>query len=250
LDFDRDIVKFAIQSFVIRVDWRTVLVDTCIGEQNDRPEIPAWNQRRATEFLEQLAKTGVDPADVDTVFCTHLHVDHVGWNTRREGGWRALTFPNARYLIGRKELDDWMAQREAGSAPAIHIPALQDSVLPLVEAGLVDLVEDGCGLAQGLTVIHLPGHTHNQMGLRINRPDSRAIFCGDALHSPVQIFDPGISTSSCADPRVAAATRRTLLDDPVETNRLVVPAHFRGHRCAYIRYSSAGFEPVFNCQPG
>jgi glyoxylase-like metal-dependent hydrolase (beta-lactamase superfamily II) len=113
LAFDRDIVKFAIQSFVIRVDRRTVLVDMCIGEQKDRPEIPAWNQRRAMGFLEQLAKTGVDPADVDTVFCTHLDVDHVGWNTRREGGRRAPTFPNARYLIGRKELDDWMAQREA-----------------------------------------------------------------------------------------------------------------------------------------
>jgi glyoxylase-like metal-dependent hydrolase (beta-lactamase superfamily II) len=103
----------------------------------------------------------------------------------------------------------------------------------VVEAGVVDLVEDRYDLAEGLTVIHLPGHTHNQMGLRINRPDSRALFCGDALHSPVQIFDSGISTSSCANPRVAAATRRTLLEDAVETNRLVVPAHFRGHRCAH-----------------
>ncbi len=249
LDLDRDIVKFAIQSFVIRVNGRTILVDTCIGEQKDRPEIPAWDQRHGTGFPERLAKTGVAPADVDIVFCTHLHVDHVGWNTRREDGRWAPTFPNARYLIGRDELADWMARRDAGSAPAMHILALQDSVLPVIEAGPVDLVEGGHDLAEGLTLVPLPGHTANQMGLQIDRPDGRAIFCGDALHSPVQIFDPGISTLSCADPRVAAATRRALLEEAVETSRLVVPAHFRGHRCAHIRCGSAGFEPVFSCQP-
>jgi glyoxylase-like metal-dependent hydrolase (beta-lactamase superfamily II) len=250
VDFDRDIIKLAIQSFVLRMNGRTVLVDTCIGEQKDRPEIPVWDQRRGTGFLERLAERGVDPADVDIVFCTHLHVDHVGWNTRRENGRWAPTFPNARYLIGRNELVDWIAQRDAGSAPAIHITALQDSVLPVVEAGLVDLVEDGYDLAEGVTLIHLPGHTDNQMGLRINRHDGRAIFCGDALHSPVQIFAPDISTSSCVDAKVAGTTRRTLLEDAAETNRLVVPAHFRGHRCAHIRCGSAGFEPVFSCQPG
>jgi glyoxylase-like metal-dependent hydrolase (beta-lactamase superfamily II) len=250
LDFDRNIVKFAIQSFVVRVNGRTILVDACIGEQKDRPEIPAWNQRRGTGFLERLAGAGVDPADVDIVFCTHLHVDHVGWNTRPEDGRWAPTFPNARYLIGRDELADWMARRDAGSAPAIHIAALQDSVLPVVEAGLVDLVKDGHDLAEGLTLVPLPGHTANHMGLRINRRDARAVFCGDALHSPVQILDPGISTSSCADPEVAATTRRGLLEDAAETNRLVVPAHFRGHRCAHIRGNSAGFEPVFDRRYG
>jgi glyoxylase-like metal-dependent hydrolase (beta-lactamase superfamily II) len=250
LDFDRNVVKFAIQCFVVRVNGRTILVDTCVGEQKDRPEIPAWNQRRGTGFLERLAKTGVDPADVDIVFCTHLHVDHVGWNTQRQDKRWVPTFPNARYLIGRDELADWMAQRDAGSAPAIHILALQDSVLPVVEAGLVDLVEDGHDLAAGLTLVPLPGHTAHQMGLRINRHDGHAIFCGDALHSPVQILDPSVSTSSCADPKVAATTRRILLEDAVETKRLVVPAHFRGHRCAHIRCRSGGFEPVFSCQPG
>ena len=125
VDFGRDVVKFAIQSFVIRMDRRTVLVDTCIGEQKDRPEIPAWNQRRGTGFLERLAERGIDPTDVDIVFCTHLHVDHVGWNTRREDGRWVPTFPNARYLIGRNELLDWIAQRDAGSALAMHISALQ-----------------------------------------------------------------------------------------------------------------------------
>jgi glyoxylase-like metal-dependent hydrolase (beta-lactamase superfamily II) len=160
------------------------------------------------------------------------------------------TFPNARYLFGRTELADWMAQRTAGSAPNIHASALQDSVLPVVEAQLVDLAEDGYEVAEGVVLTDLPGHTAGQMGMRINRRDGHAIFCGDALHSPVQIFEPDISTSSCADPRLAAATRRALLEDAVETNRLLVPAHFRGHRCARICYGSAGFEPVFGGQSG
>ena len=96
LDLDGDIAKFAIQSFVIRVNGRTILVDACIGEQKDRPEIPAWDQRRGTGFLERLAKAGAEPDEVDVVFCTHLHVDHVGWNTRREDGRWAPTFRNAK----------------------------------------------------------------------------------------------------------------------------------------------------------
>ena len=249
LDFDQNIVKFAVQAFVVRANGRTVLIDTCIGEQKERPDIPAWDQRCGTGFLERLAKTGVYPADVDIVFCTHLHVDHVGWNTRRENGRWAPTFPNARYLVGRAELADWTAQRDAGGAPAIHIQALQDSVLPVIEAGLVDLVEDGHDLVKGMTLVPLPGHTAHQMGLQINRHDGRAIFCGDALHSPLQILAPDVATSSCSDPRVAAATRRTLLEEAVDTDRLVIPAHFRGHRCTHIRCSSAGFEPAFTCQP-
>ncbi|WP_165982378.1 MBL fold metallo-hydrolase [Dankookia rubra] len=143
-----------------------------------------------------------------------------------------------------------MAQRDAGSAPAMHVLALEDSVLPVVEAGLVDLVDDGYDVAKGLTLTHLPGHTAHQLGLRVDRGDARAIFCGDALHSPVQIIDPEVSTAFCADPRIAAATRRGLLEDAVEANRLLVPAHFRGHRRAHIRCNSAGFEPVFSCHPG
>ena len=245
LDFGRDIVKFAVQSFVVRAGGRTVLVDTCIGEGKDRPDIPVWHRRRGTGFLERLAGAGVDPADVDIVFCTHLHVDHVGWNTRRADGRWVPTFPNARYLIGRDELADWTARRAAGGAPDMHIRALQDSVLPVVEAALVDLADDGYDVAEGLTLMRLPGHTAGQMGLRIDRRDGHAVFCGDAVHSPVQVFEPGVSTSSCADPLAAAATRRALLEDAVATGSLLVPAHFRGARCARIRHGPAGFEPVF-----
>ena len=244
VDLDNDVVKFAIQTFVVRANGRTILIDTCIGEQKDRPEIPVWHQRKETGFLERLAKIGVDARNVDVVFCTHLHVDHVGWNTRRANGRWEPTFPNARYLIGRSELDSWTEQRNAGTAPTPHASALQDSVLPIVDAGLADLVENGQELGSGLSLINLPGHTPGQMGLRVDYPNGRALFCADVLHSPVQILDPSISTISCAEPTVANATRRAVLEEASETNRLVVPAHFRGPRCTYVRYTSKQFEPV------
>ena len=157
VDLARNVLKCAIQTFVLRLAGRTILVDTCIGEHKDRPEIPAWNQRSGSGFLDRLRRAGVDPAAVDTVFCTHLHIDHVGWNTQRADGRWAPTFPNARYLVGRAELADWLARRDAGTAPAMHVRGLEDSVLPVVDAGLVDLVDDGHELARGLVSRPCPG---------------------------------------------------------------------------------------------
>jgi glyoxylase-like metal-dependent hydrolase (beta-lactamase superfamily II) len=249
-DLARDTLKCAVQAFVLQVAGRTILVDTCIGEHKDRPEIPAWNQRSGSGFLDRLRRAGVDPASVDTVFCTHLHIDHVGWNTQPTDGRWAPTFPNARYLVGRTELADWLARRDAGTAPAMHVRGLQDSVLPIMEAGLVDLVDDGHELARGLHLTLLPGHTMGQMGLRIDRQGGRAIFCGDAVHSPAQICQPGVSTSSCLDPDRAAETRQILFEEAAATGRLVVPAHFRGWRRAYVRESGTVFMPIFGDDPG
>jgi glyoxylase-like metal-dependent hydrolase (beta-lactamase superfamily II) len=250
VDLARDMVKFAIQSFVFRTPGQTMLIDTCIGETKDCPEIPAWHQRRGSGFLDRLLRAGVDPAAVDVVFCTHLHVDHVGWNTRRDNGHWAPTFPNARYLFGRRELADWMTQREAGCVPLIHARPLEESVIPIVEAGLADLVDDGYDLGPGLRLAPLPGHTSGQMGLVVNYAQDRAIFCGDALHSPLQIFQPDLSTSVCVDPKLASETRKSILAEAADNDRLLVPAHFRGPRRAHIRSSSSGYEPVFGTGDG
>jgi glyoxylase-like metal-dependent hydrolase (beta-lactamase superfamily II) len=250
LDLARDMAKFAIQSFVLRAAKKTLLIDTCIGENKDCPEIPAWHQRRGSGFLDRLRLAGVDPASVDLVFCTHLHVDHVGWNTRRDNGRWEPSFPNARYLFGRRELDDWMTQRQAGCAPLIHARALEESVVPIVEAGLADLVDDGYDLGPGLRLVPLPGHTSGQMGLAVDYAQDRAIFCGDAVHSPLQIFQPGLSTSVCVDPKLASETRKMIFAEAADSGRLLVPAHFRGPRRAHIHSSSSGYEPVFDTRHG
>ena len=164
IDLARDVAKHAIQSFVVRTGGRTLLIDACIGEHKDIPEIPAWHRRRGSGFLDRLRASGVDPADIDLVFCTHLHVDHVGWNTRQDNSRWQPTFPNARYLFGRRELADWMAQHDAGRAPPIHARALEQSVIPIVEAGRVDLVDDGHELGPGLRLVSLPGLPRGPMG--------------------------------------------------------------------------------------
>jgi glyoxylase-like metal-dependent hydrolase (beta-lactamase superfamily II) len=243
---ERDEARFAIQSFVFRAGGRTILIDSCVGEGKDCPEIPAWHQRRGTGFLDRLRRSGVDPAAIDLVFCTHLHVDHVGWNTQQESGRWVPTFPNARYLFGRRELADWMGQREAGRVPPIHARALEANVIPIVEAGLADLVDDGHEPGPGLRLVPLPGHTGGQMGLVVDYADHRAIFCGDAIHSPLQIFQPDLSTSTCTDPAQANRTRTAILAEAADSVRLVVPAHFRGGRCAHIRPHGSGYEPVFD----
>jgi len=250
LDVAGDLVRFAIQSFVLRAGGRTILIDSCIGENKDCPEIPAWHQRRGSDFLDRLKRSGVDPAGVDLVFCTHLHVDHVGWNTRRDSGRWEPTFPNARYLFGRRELADWMMQRETGCAPLVHARALEESVIPIVEAGLADLVDDGYDLGPGLRFAPLPGHTSGQMGLVVNYARDRAIFCGDAVHSPLQIFHPELSTSVCVDPKLASETRKTIFAEAADSGRLVVPAHFRGPRRVHIRSNGSGYEPVFGARDG
>src|SRR5262245_20351969 len=213
VDFARGLLRFAIQTFVLKLDNRTILIDSCLGEHKDRREIPVWNQRSGTGWLDRLRAASVEPEAVDLVFCTHLHIDHVGWNTvARNGAW-VPTFPNARYLVGRRELDDWQARMAAGTAEPMHVRGLRDSVLPLLDAGRVDLVEEGHELAAGAVFAHLPGHTVGQMGLRLDRPGGRALFCGDAIHNPAQLFAPAISTATCRDGRLAAATRISLLQE-------------------------------------
>jgi glyoxylase-like metal-dependent hydrolase (beta-lactamase superfamily II) len=245
LDRDAGLARFAIQSFVLRTGGKTLLIDCCIGDHKDIPEIPAWHQRRGSGFLDRLLQTGVDPAEVDLVFCTHLHVDHVGWNTQSENGRWKPTFPNARYLFGRRELNDWMTQHDAGRALPIHARALEQSVIPIVEAGKADLVDDGHEIGPGLQLAPLPGHTGGQMGLVVNYARDRAIFCGAAIHHPLQVFQPDLSTSTCVDQQLAAETRSKILAEAADSGRLVVPAHFRGQRRAHIRAASGGYEPVF-----
>jgi glyoxylase-like metal-dependent hydrolase (beta-lactamase superfamily II) len=245
VDLERGMLILAIQTFVLRCAGRTILVDTCVGEGKERPLIPDWSLRRDSSFLERLGRTGVRPESVDLVFCTHMHVDHVGWNTRLSGGRWTPTFPNARYLIGRRELGYWQDQRRRPDGDdALHLGAFEDSVLPILAAGQADLVDDGYELGPGLSLVPLPGHTPGQMGLRLDGR-ARALFCGDAIHSPLQVLDPRLSTAGCVDREQARRVRRALLEEAAEEGRAVVPAHFRGTRYMHIQRTATGFTPSF-----
>ncbi len=243
VDTGANLLLLGIQSILLRLPNLTVLVDACVGEDKPRPARADWNARRATGFLDRLAALGVAPEGVDVVLCTHLHADHVGWNTRLLDGRWVPTFRRARYLIGRRELAHWSGR--AATDPADNHGCFADSVAPLLEAGLVDAVGDDHEIAPGLTLTPLPGHTGGQMGLRIERGGTRAILCGDAIHSPVQVLRPAWSSAFCADRDDAAATRRHLLECAAEDGTLLVPAHFRSCGCARIRRDGDAFTPVF-----
>ncbi len=237
-----DTISLTIQSFVLRVGGRTLLIDPCVGEHKERPVPPEWNLRKDTGYLERLSAAGVNPEEIDVVFCSHLHSDHVGWNTRlRDGRW-VPTFPNARYLIGRTEMAHWEKMLALGTT---RYYALEDSVLPVVSAGQVDLVDDGYEPAPGLSLLPLPGHTPGQMGLNLRSGGERAVFCGDAIHSPVQVLCPELSAGLDTDRNQSRHTRMALLQSLAQNGDWLVPAHFRGTHRARIRAVGQGFFPEF-----
>ena len=227
-----------IRSMLIEVDGRRILIDACVGEMKPRPTRPLFNMRRASGFLDRLSAMGVAPESIDVVFCTHLHIDHVGWNTRLENGRWVPTFPRARYLFGRTELAHWQAQP---NLPEVNGGSFVDSVVPILEAGLVDLVEDGYELAKGLTLRALPGHTPGQLGVDVVRGGQRALFLGDTMHSPIQLVCPDLSPSFDSSKEMARATRRAVLEAAAEDKRLLLPCHFRGPLGCHVKRHGDGF---------
>ncbi len=234
-------VILSIHSTVLRVAGRVILVDSCVGEHKPRPRHPLWHERAGTAYLSQLAALGLAPEDVDIVFCTHLHADHVGWNTKlRDGRW-VPTFPKARYLIGRAELAHWLAN--GPDDPMVNHGAFKDSVLPVIESRQVDEVDGEAELLEGLTVRPLPGHSPGQVGLSLHRCGERGLLCGDAVHHPVQLLKPEWSSRFCHDPTQAEATRRALLADVADQQAWLIPAHFRRVVGMQIQRVGDGFLP-------
>ncbi len=244
VDFATGMARIAIQSHVLRVDGAIVLIDTCVGEHKDRPLRPTWNRRSGTDFLKQLDAAGHRPGDIDFVFCTHLHADHVGWNTRLDSGHWVPTFPNARYLAGKSELANW--RKAAETEPEVNHGSYRDSVLPVLDAGLVDEVSPGEGFVEGTKIIPLPGHTLGQIGLEVRSgqgPD--LLFCGDAIHSPVQVSHPEWSSFLCDDPALAVTTRNGLIERAARGDTLLMPAHLRAAPALGVRRLGERHQPVF-----
>lgn len=245
VDFASGEVLLGLHSLLLRVGGLNVLIDTCIGEHKQRLRRADWHDRSGSGYLQRLAAAGVQPEKVDIVLCTHLHADHVGWNTRLEGGRWVPTFPNARYLVGKAELEHWQAQ-EAREPGRHNHGSYADSVLPVIEAGLVETVEDGFDLGRGASLIGLPGHSPGQVGLCLDCSNGRkAFFCGDVVQTPVQVLRPQWSSQFCADAEQATRTRIDLFDRAAEGGGVVIPAHLRGASAMRIARVPDGFMPAF-----
>jgi glyoxylase-like metal-dependent hydrolase (beta-lactamase superfamily II) len=230
-------MKLCIQSYVIRTPHHTILVDTCVGNHKSRPTRPFWNQKTDDTWERNLAATGYSVADIDYVMCTHLHVDHVGWNTRLENGRWVPTFPKARYIFGERELAHWQA--EHAKAPN---PVLEDSVLPIVAAGRADLVSTSSALNDHVRLTPTPGHTPDHYAVELGKGETTAVLTGDLIHSPIQARYPELSVRPDTDPAQAAATRRKFLECHCDTGRLVCTAHFPSPSTGHVTRWGDGFR--------
>lgn len=227
----------AMQSFLLKTKHHTILIDTCVG--NDKPRNnPDFNRLRLP-WLERLHAAGTRVEDVDFVCCTHMHVDHVGWNTRLDNGRWVPTFPKARYIFAKAEWEHWQRMSRENQLQRTG-DYVADSVLPIVDAGRADLVATDHQISDGIWLDPLPGHTPGLVGVHLKNAGGEAIFCGDMMHHPLQVARPQMSTNFDTDQKQAAATRRKFLERTVGTNTLVVPAHFPGATSGYVQERGAG----------
>jgi glyoxylase-like metal-dependent hydrolase (beta-lactamase superfamily II) len=248
VDLDAAAVLLAVQTHLVRISGLTILVDTCVGEHKPRAARADWNQRAATGYLDRLAACGARPDQVDVVLCTHLHADHVGWNTVLADGRWVPTFPNARYVMGHAELAHW--QGVIARDPTASHGCYTDSVLPVVEAGLAAPVMPGEAIAEGAGTIALPGHTPGQVGLRLETGDRPVFFCGDAVHTPAQALEPDWSSRFCTDREQAAITRKALFERVAEEDAVLVPAHLRAAGMRLRRDGSRYRPAMCGCDGG
>ena len=232
----------AVQSYLLRTSRHVVLVDSCVGNGKERRFHAPWSRRASPEWLDRLAAFGAAPEDVDFVLCTHLHADHVGWNTRLVDGRWTPTFPNARYVFARTELEYWLALNEKGKKYSDG--CIDDSVLPVIEAGQAEIVADDHALDDEIRLRPSPGHTPGHVCIELASGGRRAVLSGDVCHTPLQCREPGWSAVGCADRARSAATRRAFLDAHCETDVLVMTAHFPSPSTGYVRRMGEAFDFV------
>jgi glyoxylase-like metal-dependent hydrolase (beta-lactamase superfamily II) len=220
---DEGRLKMSVHALVVETPSRRIVVDTCIGNDKER-RIAPWSHLQ-TRFLADLEEAGFPPASIDTVVCTHLHVDHVGWNTTLVDGAWTPTFPNARYLIGRAEFDYWRGQVDADAGEPM---VFADSVQPVWDAGLVDLVSTDHRLCDEVSLVPTLGHTPGHVSVRIVSDGAEALITGDFLHHPCQMAHPEWASAADYDPEAGAKTRERMFSQLAATPTLVIGTHFAG----------------------
>lgn len=236
--------RVAMQTWIIRSGGRTVLVDAAIGNDKERPDVPSWSHLQ-TAYLEHLAAAGVTPESVDVVVNTHLHADHVGWNTRLVDGVWVPTFPNAQYLMPAEDLAFWDPANghQTVMGPGAH-GVWADSIAPVLAAGQVTAWSGHHRIDEALTLEAAPGHTPGASILRLVSGDDEVLFVGDTLHTPAQVHD--VHTSSCFDEDAAQAdaTRERLFTEAAARRLLMFPAHFGGHGGFRVEKTGDAFDIV------
>jgi glyoxylase-like metal-dependent hydrolase (beta-lactamase superfamily II) len=223
LDPATGLLIMAFHSFLIRSKGLNILVDTCGGNDKHRPRKPRYHMNK-WPYLERLAATGVAVEDVDYVLCTHLHVDHVGWNTRLINGRWVPTFPRAKYLFARTEWDYWRGHYQTEAF--VDDPYYVDSILPVFESGQAELVELPYAINDEVWLDPTPGHTPGHVCVHIRSGAAECVMSGDLMHHAIQCAEPDWHSCFCVDPAHSARTRKAFLAQYEGTPTTILPAHF------------------------
>lgn len=221
---DENRLKTSVHATVVETPTRRIVVDTGLGNGKQGRAVPSWNGLDLP-FLDDLAAAGYPPESIDTVVCTHLHVDHVGWNTRLDGGQWVPTFPNARYLFVRTEFEHWRAVAET-EPDGEHATVFADSVRPVDEAGLVDLVANDHAVCDEVRLLPTTGHTPGHASVLITSGGEEALITGDFLHHPCQFARPDWAANPDWDQEMSTRTRRDTFARLADRGTLVIGTHF------------------------
>ncbi|MGB3447866.1 MAG: MBL fold metallo-hydrolase [Xanthobacteraceae bacterium] len=222
---DEGRLRLSVHSLVVETPSQRIVVDTCIGNDKQGRGVPTWNNLN-TPFLETMTAAGYPPDSIDMVLCTHLHVDHVGWNTRLKDGQWVPTFPKARYVFGKTEHDYWAAHSDSPE----HRAVFDDSVKPIVDAGRADLVASDAKLSDEVSLISTPGHSPGHMSILIRSDGEEALLTGDVAHHPCQMAHLDWSSTADSDPVQSTVSRRELFSRFADTPTLVIGGHYNPGR--------------------
>lgn len=249
IDVARKSLRISFNCYLIQTQTFVALIDAGVGNDKQRLDRPAWHQRRGP-FLATLAALGFPPERIDLVVNTHLHADHVGWNTVRDGeSWRP-TFPRARYVTSAREFTHWSGLHDADPANAVLHGAYADSVLPLLAAGALDCVEPPCVIAPGLRLEPAAGHSPGMMIAILMAGDAEVAFLADVVHHPIQLSAPTLCSNFCASPAEAIATRMRVLGECADRGAIIATYHFAAPAFGRLERRDAHFrlieQPISN----
>jgi glyoxylase-like metal-dependent hydrolase (beta-lactamase superfamily II) len=228
-------------AYVVDDGTTVMLVDPCIGDGKTRPQYARWHQR-TSDFLARLAAYGYPPERIDVVVSTHLHADHVGWNTSWNGSAWVPTFPNAVYLFVEPELAYWSDLYASTGDAGVAYGSFVDSVRPIISAGVSRIVPAGSELLPGVRAVHAPGHTPGNVVIEV---DGGAALTGDIFHHPLQILRPALSTNFCLNPVQSSATRERLVEKFAAAGTIVFPAHFATPSVGRVVRNGDGYGYAF-----
>ncbi len=225
------------QSYVVKTPHHNILVDACIGNDKTFPLRPSWNGKKDGNWMAALNAAGLTVNDIDFVMCTHLHGDHVGWNTRLENGRWVPTFPKARYLFSKKEYDYW-----SGVHQKTPLDNISESVLPVIEANRAELVTSDHELNDHIRLTPTPGHTPDHFAVCAGRGGDQAVFTGDLIHSPIQARYPELVMRVDTDRDQAVTTRRRFFERYCDTETLCCTMHFPSPSVGHVKRWGDGFR--------